>query len=70
MFRLENSQDSHMVVIWNEFTKQEESSADVSFMSKVLVDEDNNIYLLDPENGLVNMAADAGGCKNLAFRGW
>ena len=41
----------------------------MSVMSKVLVDEQNNIYILDPDNGLLNMAADAGGCKNLAFRG-
>ena len=45
-----------MVVIWNEEIKTEVCSADVLSSSKIMVDEECNIYVLDQDGGLINLA--------------
>ena len=57
-----------MALVWDDTRKLEVSSADLNVGGLCLLDGEGNGYVLDGENGLVDMSEEGGGCKNLGFR--
>ena len=68
LIRIECTANSHTVLLWNDETQVEETTAEVEFDARVFFDQERCAYVLDNTDGLIDLKEARGASKYLAFR--